>query len=101
MRTILHAYSVRKATLLITLMSIVAGNNLMAQTADKPLYLDYTKPVDARVKDLISRMTLEEKAQYLNHVGPEIPRFGIKSDKWNRRCTALFGHGRLPCSRYP
>lgn len=84
MRTILHAYSVRKATLLITLMGIVAGNNLMAQTADKPLYLDYTKPVDARVKDLISRMTLEEKAQYLNHVGPEIPRFGIKSDKWNQ-----------------
>jgi beta-glucosidase len=84
MRTILHACSVRKATLLITLMGVVAGNNLMAQTADKPLYLDYTKPVDARVKDLISRMTLEEKAQYLNHVGPEIPRFGIKSDRWNQ-----------------
>lgn len=79
-----HACSVFKATLLITLMGVAAGNTLMAQTADKPLYLDYTKPVDARVKDLISRMTLEEKAQYLNHVGPEIPRFGIKSDKWNQ-----------------
>jgi beta-glucosidase len=79
-----HACSVLKATLLITLMGVTAGNTLMAQTADKPLYLDYTKPVDARVKDLISRMTLEEKAQYLNHVGPEIPRFGIKSDRWNQ-----------------
>jgi beta-glucosidase len=79
-----HACSVFKTTLLVTLMGVAAGNTLMAQTADKPLYLDYTKPVDARVKDLISRMTLEEKAQYLNHVGPEIPRFGIKSDKWNQ-----------------
>src|SRR6195952_2618884 len=65
-------------------VSWLSTNRLMAQSADKPLYLDYTKPVDARVKDLISRMTLEEKAQYLNHVGPEIPRFGIKSDKWNQ-----------------
>jgi len=29
-------------------------------------------------------MTLEEKAEYLNHVGPDIPKFGIKSDKWNQ-----------------
>jgi beta-glucosidase len=75
--------SVGKIALLLG-VSWLSTNNLMAQTADKPLYLDYTKPVEARVKDLISRMTLEEKAQYLNHVGPEIPRFGIKSDRWNQ-----------------
>jgi beta-glucosidase len=63
---------------------LFASSGIYAQTADKPLYLDYTKPVDARVKDLISRMTLEEKAQYLNHVGPDIPKFDIKSDKWNQ-----------------
>ncbi len=79
-----HACSMVKAMLLVTLMAVTAGNTLIAQTTDKPLYLDYTKPVEARVNDLISRMTLEEKAQYLNHVGPEIPRFGIKSDKWNQ-----------------
>lgn len=55
-----------------------------AQTASKEIYLDYTRPVDERVKDLISKMTLEEKAQYLNHVGPDIPRFKIKSDNWNQ-----------------
>jgi len=70
--------------LLLLLIGILAGNRSIAQTNDKPLYQDYTKPVEARVKDLISRMTLEEKAQYLNHVGPDIPRFGIKSDKWNQ-----------------
>jgi beta-glucosidase len=65
-------------------LAMITADPSRAQTADKPLYLDYTQPVDARVKDLISRMTLEEKAEYLNHVGPDIPRFGIKSDKWNQ-----------------
>ncbi|MFD2864846.1 glycoside hydrolase family 3 C-terminal domain-containing protein [Mucilaginibacter antarcticus] len=77
------AHGARRAALLLTLLALGA-TNLQAQTADKPLYLDYTQPVETRVKDLISRMTLEEKAQYLNHVGPEIPRFAIKSDKWNQ-----------------
>ena len=62
----------------------MAGSRVNAQSNDKPLYQDYTKPVEARVKDLISRMTLEEKAEYLNHVGPDIAKFGIKSDKWNQ-----------------
>ncbi|MGI8635074.1 MAG: glycoside hydrolase family 3 protein, partial [Segetibacter sp.] len=57
---------------------------LNAQSTNSPLYLDYTKPVEQRVKDLRSRMTLEEKAIFLNHVGPEIERFKIKSDKWNQ-----------------
>ena len=69
---------------LALLFCLLGGNMLKAQDTDKPLYLDYTKPVDERVKDLLSRMTLEEKAEYLNHVGPDIPKFGIKSDKWNQ-----------------
>ena len=52
--------------------------------AETPLYLDTAQPVEARVKDLISRLTLEEKAILLNHRGPDIERFGIKSDKWNQ-----------------
>ena len=47
---------------------------LIGQT-DKPVYLDHTKPVEVRVRDLMSRMTLEEKAIFLNHVGPDITRF--------------------------
>ncbi|MBO0321524.1 glycoside hydrolase family 3 C-terminal domain-containing protein [Muricauda sp. CAU 1633] len=48
------------------------------------IYLDYERPVDERVHDLMSRMTLEEKATFLNHRAPEIERFGIISDKWNQ-----------------
>jgi len=52
--------------------------------AEKPLYLDVKMPVDARVADLVSRMTLEEKAVALNHNGPDLARFGLRSDKWNQ-----------------
>jgi beta-glucosidase len=52
--------------------------------AGKPLYLDTRASVDARVADLVSRMTLEEKAIALDHDGPDLERFGLRSDKWNQ-----------------
>ena len=57
---------------------------LAADTATNALYLDPTQPVDARVADLISRLTLEEKATLLNHRGPTVARFNIRSDQWNQ-----------------
>lgn len=51
---------------------------------EKPLYLDTSASIDERVADLIARMTLEEKAQALNHGGPNIERIGLRSDKWNQ-----------------
>jgi beta-glucosidase len=56
----------------------VAGSNSPA------LYLNVNAPVDARVADLISRLTLEEKAILLNHQGPTIERFHIRADQWNQ-----------------
>jgi beta-glucosidase len=60
------------------------NSGLMAQTTDTPLYLDTQKPVELRVKDLISRLSVEEKAQLLNHRAPELERLHIKSDGWNQ-----------------
>jgi beta-glucosidase len=51
---------------------------------EKPLYLNTGQPVDARVNDLISRLSLEEKGILLNHVGPVIERLNIRSDQWNQ-----------------
>lgn len=51
---------------------------------ENPLYLDGSASVDARARDLIARLTLEEKAQALNHAGPDLDRFGLRSDKWNQ-----------------
>jgi beta-glucosidase len=55
-----------------------------AQEIDKPLYLDPSQPVEKRTQDLISRLTLEEKAVLLNHDGPDVERLGIRADKWNQ-----------------
>jgi beta-glucosidase len=51
---------------------------------DRPVYLDPARPIEQRVHDLISRLTLEEKATLLDHDGPEVSRFHIRSDKWNQ-----------------
>ena len=52
--------------------------------ADNPLYLNTDAPIDQRVADLVTRMSLEEKAIALNHNGPDLERFGLRSDKWNQ-----------------
>ena len=43
-------------------------------------YLDVNLPVDQRVADLISRLSLAEKAQLLNHRGPTLERLHIRSE---------------------
>jgi beta-glucosidase len=57
--------------------------------ADSPAYLDPTQPVDARVNDLLSRMTLEEKASQLVNQSRAIPRLQIPEYDW--RSEALHG----------
>ncbi len=53
--------------------------------ASKPVYLDPAQPADKRVKDLMSRMTLEDKvAQMCQYVGPEHMRIfekGMSAEK--------------------
>lgn len=46
--------------LVIAICSLVLSTRSQAQE-QRPLYLDVTKPLEARVEDLLSRMTLDEK----------------------------------------
>ncbi|MBC8876281.1 MAG: glycoside hydrolase family 3 C-terminal domain-containing protein [Planctomycetes bacterium] len=69
-------------TPLLSLLLLAA--NAEAADRETPLFRDPTQSVEKRVEDLISRLTLDEKATLLNHRGPEVERFGIKSDKWNQ-----------------
>jgi beta-glucosidase len=56
-----------------------------AQDAPQPAYLDPSKPTEQRVADLIGRMTLEEKAQQLNHLNVGIPRLKVTAwGGWNQ-----------------
>ena len=54
-------------------------------------YLNPALPVEQRVNDLVSRMTLEEKVSQMMNSAPAIPRLGIPEyDWWNE---ALHGVG--------
>ncbi len=66
---------------LLAILLVCCCSKLSAQA---PLYLDVAQPIDSRVHDLMGRMSLEDKAKFLNHVAPEIEAFNIKSDKWNQ-----------------
>lgn len=64
---------------------------LPAQESTPP-YKNPTLPIEKRVADLISRMTLEEKVLQMQNSAPSIPRLGIqKYDWWNE---ALHGVAR-------
>ena len=52
-----------------------------AQTG-APVYLDPSQPVEARVNDLIGRMTLEEKASQLVNQARAIPRLKVPNYDW-------------------
>src|SRR5579885_974230 len=48
-------------------VALVANNRITAQTASGvPVYLDSKVPIEVRVRDLMSRMTLKEKVGQLN-----------------------------------
>jgi len=49
--------------------------------ADAP-YLNPKLPLEQRVDDLISRMTLEEKIAQLGHTAPSIPRLHVPEYNW-------------------
>src|ERR1044072_950218 len=55
-----------------------------AATQSTAPYLNPSLPLDRRVDDLISHMTLEEKVSQMMNAAPAIPRLGIAEyDWWN------------------
>ncbi|MGD1086381.1 MAG: glycoside hydrolase family 3 C-terminal domain-containing protein [Verrucomicrobiota bacterium] len=57
-----------------------------------PLWRDPAQPLDARVADLVGRMTLDEKAMQVCNDAPSIQRLGLPAyDYWNE---CLHGIGR-------
>jgi len=63
-----------------------------AKTQSPPPYKNPSLPIEARVDDLVSRMTLEEKVSQMMNAAPAIERLGIPAyDWWNE---ALHGVAR-------
>jgi len=64
------------------LASVSIGAGAEATAASLASFKNASLPVDVRVKDLISNMTLEEKAGQLGHTAPAIARLGIPEYNW-------------------
>ena len=67
---------------LVGLSGASAASGAEGSAAALAKFKDASLPVDARVKALISQMTLEEKAGQVGHTAPAIPRLGIPEYNW-------------------
>jgi beta-glucosidase len=74
-----HAGIYVAAILLMTVASSIAQSG---QPSAAPPYLDPSMPIEVRVDDLISRMTLEEKASQVVNQARAIPRLQIPAYDW-------------------
>lgn len=66
---------------IVLFWAAISCNGLMAQTYDYP-FRNPDLPLEVRVKDIISRLTLEEKVEMMKYTAPAIPRLGIPAYNW-------------------
>ena len=65
---------------LILLAAIVAT----IRAGESPAFRDTTLSFEQRARALVAELTSEEKAQLLDHAGPDVERLKIRSDRWNQ-----------------
>ena len=87
---------------LVFVTVMLSSHMLFAQKAAselaKPPYLNPDLPIDQRVNDLVSRMTLEEEISQMQNNAPAIPRLGIPAYGWANEAlhgVALAGHATV------
>ena len=70
--------------LFLLVMTSVAVNSPRGsgQIMPAPAYMNYSLPVEKRVDDLVSRMTLEEKVSQMMNASPAVERLGIPAYEW-------------------
>ena len=62
---------------------------------ENPAYLDISLPFEDRVKDLVSRLTLDEKVGLMNHTARGIPRLNIPAyNYWSEALHGVARNGR-------
>src|SRR5512134_2669624 len=64
------------------LVAVVLAALPLSNAQTKPPYLNPDLPIQVRVDDLVSRMTLEEKVLQMQNAAPAIERLGIPQYEW-------------------
>jgi beta-glucosidase len=75
----------RRLRSLLVLTLVLAGSSALAPAAStpaRPAYLDPSQSLELRVRDLVSRMTLEEKSAEMMNASPGVPRLGVPRYDW-------------------
>ena len=86
----------------VTLFSIFLAVGSRAQTGSPALYMDPSQPIDARVDDLIHRMTLEQKASQVINQARAIPELKFRHMTGGARlCTEWREPERQRCFLNP
>jgi len=76
----------------VALLGAALAIRTIGAPATPPAYLDPSQPLDARISDLVGRLTLEEKGELMQNGSAGVPRIGIgRYDWWNE---ALHGVAR-------
>ena len=57
-------------------------------------WCDYTQPIDDRVNDMVSRMSLQEKIPNLDNGAPGIPSLGLNGYDWWSEASTGVASGR-------
>ena len=71
-----------KFTILVTIAVCLMARGSLAQTAEQPAYLNPSLPAEQRAKDLVQRMTVEEKVTQLTNQSRAIPRLNVPAYNW-------------------
>jgi hypothetical protein len=84
-----------QTTVQTALFLILVMVSSAAQTNSSAPYLDPSQPIDARVADLIKRMTLEQKASQLVNQARAIPELQVPAyDWWSEALHGVANAGR-------
>ena len=73
---------VRVRGAMIALLIAAVSGGAQESGGAKPPYMDESLTLEQRARDLVSRMTLEEKVLQMKDVAPAIPRLGVPEYNW-------------------
>jgi hypothetical protein len=79
---------------------INSHNSAHAEKPSEMLFMDHTQPLEKRLDDLIGRLTLKEKIDYLAAKTDGIERLGIAGySHWNHSAHGICGSLSYPNSK--